>query len=283
MELGTITMAAERLRISQPAVSKIIAGLEWEIGYPLFERIKGRLAPTGEARLLAVEADRLYYGLDALTTYAREIQQRQVGELTVYSTPAFGRSLLPMVIADFVAEHSRARLVTHVRSSIVVNQRAVDQRLDLGFSMMPFDHPSVTIEDLCHVPAVCALPKGHRLRRRSVVRPADLEGESFLSFPLDGRMRHLIDAVFEQQSVRRTLRIDVYSSAEACALVARGLGVAIVDPFTGRDYRREGIVILPFEPRILYTFRVIRPKFRERSRLADAFMDGVRGELAKLA
>ena len=64
MELGTITMAAERLRISQPAVSKIIAGLEWEIGYPLFERIKGRLAPTGEARLLAVEADRMYYGLD---------------------------------------------------------------------------------------------------------------------------------------------------------------------------------------------------------------------------
>ena len=53
MEHGTVTAAAERLGVSQPAVSKILAGLEHEIGYPLFTRIKRRLAPTSEARLLA--------------------------------------------------------------------------------------------------------------------------------------------------------------------------------------------------------------------------------------
>ena len=94
MEHGTVTAAAERLGVSQPAVSKILAGLELEIGYPLFTRIKRRLAPTSEARLLAAEVTRLYHSLDRISEMAREIRDRQVGDLHVYSTPALGRTVL---------------------------------------------------------------------------------------------------------------------------------------------------------------------------------------------
>ena len=72
------------------------------------------------------------------------------------------------------------------------------------------------------------------------------------------------------------MEIDVYSSAEACALVARGLGVSIVEPFTARDYLRDGVAIVPFEPRIRYLFRAMRPRHREPSRLAGAFLDAVK-------
>lgn len=279
MEHGTVTAAAERLGVSQPAVSKILAGLEHEIGYPLFTRIKRRLAPTSEARLLAAEVTRLYHSLDRISEMAREIRDRQVGDLHVYSTPALGRTVLPDVMAGFVKRHAKAHIVFHVRSSTYINQKMVDQQIDLGFSMMPFEHPSMVTEELSRAAAVCVLPAGHRLARRKLIRPADLRGERFLSFPLDGRMRHLIDAAFEQERIERGLQIDVYSSADACALAARGLGVSIVEPFTARDYERDGIAVVPFEPRIRYLFRAMRPRFRKPSRLADAFLDAVKAHL----
>lgn len=279
MEHGTATAAAERLGVSQPAVSKILAGLEHEIGYPLFTRIKRRLAPTSEARLLQAEVARLYHSLEQVTGVAREIRERQVGDLHIYSTPALGRSVLPDVMASFVKRHVKAHIVFHVRSSTYINQKMVDQQIDLGFSMMPFEHPSIVTEELSRAAAVCVLPADHRLARRRVIRPADLRGEHFLSFPLDGRMRHLIDAVFEQEHIERTLQIDVYSSAEACALAARGMGVSIVEPFTARDWQGEGIAVVPFEPRIRYLFRAMRPRYRKPSRLADAFVDAVKAHL----
>ena len=279
MERGTVTAAAERLGVSQPAVSKILAGLELEIGYPLFTRIKRRLAPTSEAQLLAAEVTRLYRGLEQVSEVAREIRDRQVGDLYIYSTPALGRTVLPDVLAKFLKGHAKAHVVFHVRSSTYINRKMVDQQLDLGFSMMPFEHPSMVTEELSRAPAVCVLPGDHRLARRKVIRPADLRGERFLSFPLDGRMRHLIDAVFEQERIDRRTQIDVYSSAEACALAARGVGVSIVEPFTARDYRNEGIAIVPFEPTIRYLFRAMRPRYRKPSRLADAFLGAVKDHL----
>jgi len=279
MAHGTVTAAAERLGVSQPAVSKILAGLEHEIGYPLFTRIKRRLAPTSEARLLEQEVTRLYHSLERVTEVAREIRERQVGDLLIYSTPALGRSVLPDVMATFMKRHAKAHIVFHVRSSTYINQKMVDQQIDLGFSMMPFEHPSMVTEELSRATAVCVLPRDHRLAKRKVIRPVDLRGERFLSFPLDGRMRHLIDAAFEQERIERQLQIDVYSSADACALAARGLGVSIVEPFTARDFLSEGIAVVPFEPRIRYLFRAMRPRYRKPSRLADAFLDTVKAHL----
>ena len=138
---------------------------------------------------------------------------------------------------------------------------------------------AMVTEELSRAAAVCVLPGSHRLARRKVIRPADLRGERFLSFPLDGRMRHLIDAAFEQERIERRLQIDVYSSADACALAARGLGVSIVEPFTARDYMSDGIAVVPFEPRIRYLFRAMRPRYRKPSRLADAFLDAVKTHL----
>jgi DNA-binding transcriptional LysR family regulator len=279
MERGSVTAAAERLGVSQPAVSKILAGLELEIGYPLFTRIKRRLAPTSEAHLLVAEVARLYHGLEQVNEVARAIRDRQVGDLVIHSTYSLGRTVLPDVMAAFVKRHAKAHIVFHVRSSTSIHQKMIDQQLDLGFSMMPFEHPSIVSEELSRAAAVCVLPGDHRLARRKVIRPADLRGERFLSFPLDGRMRHLIDAAFEQEHIERKLQVDVYSSADACALAARGMGVSIVEPFTARDYRRDGLAVVPFEPRIRYLFHAMRPRFRPPSRLADAFLEAMKAHL----
>jgi DNA-binding transcriptional LysR family regulator len=283
MEVGTVTGAAERLGLTQPAVSKILSGLEHAVGYPLFARERRRLLPTREARLLQREVERIFRGLDELAGIARDIQALDQGELHMLSTPALGEVVLPDVLAGFLGRHRDVRVTFQVRHSEVIAQRVLDQQTDLGFSMVPFDHPSITSEELFQVPAVCVLPECHRLATRRVIHAEDLRGESFLSFARDARMRHLIDATFEARQIDRILRHEIYSSLEACSMAARGIGVAIVEPLTAMRMAQRGLAMCSFEPRILYSFRVMRPRFRDPSRLADAFLDALRAWLREPA
>lgn len=283
MEAGTVTGAAERMRLSQSAVSKILGGLEYSVGYPLFRREKQRLLPTREAKLLQREVERIFRGLEELGGFVRDLRTLEQGEMHVVSTPALGEVVLPDVLAAFLRQHAGVRVAFQVRHSEVINQFAVDQQTDLGFSMVPFDHPSVVSEELFRVPAVCVLPKAHRLARKDTIAAEDLRGEDFLSFARDTRMRHLVDAVFEQRQIARVLRLEVYSSLEACSMAARGAGVSIVEPLTAMRVAPGDLVIRPFAPRIDYTFKVMRPRFRDPSRLADAFLDAVKAWVSGMA
>lgn len=282
MEAGTVTGASERMRLSQSAVSKILSGLEYNVGYPLFRREKQRLIPTREAKLLLREVDRIFRGLEELGGFVRDLRTLEQGEMHLVSTPALGEVVLPDVLAGFLHRHRGLRVAFQVRHSEVINQYVVDQQTDLGFSMVPFDHPSVVSEELFRVPAVCVMPKDHRLAGQDSISAEDLRGEDFLSFARDARMRHLVDAVFEQHQIPRSLRLEVYSSLEACSMAARGVGVSIVEPFTAMRVAPSGLAIRPFEPRIDYTFRVMRPRFRDPSRLADAFLDAVKAWVAEM-
>ncbi len=282
MEAGTVTGAAEHMRLSQSAVSKILGGLEHNVGYPLFRREKQRLIPTREAKLLLREVDRIFRGLEELGGFVRDLRTLEQGEMHIVSTPALGEVVLPDVLAGFLQRHRGVRVAFQVRHSEVINQLVVDQQTDLGFSMVPFDHPSLASEELFRVPAVCVLPQDHRLAGQARITAEDLRGEDFLSFARDARMRHLVDAVFEQRQIPRNLRLEVYSSLEACSMSARGVGVAIVEPFTALRVAPSGLAIRPFEPRIDYSFRVMRPRFRDPSRLADAFLDAVKAWVAEM-
>lgn len=283
MEVGSVTGAAERLHLSQSAVSKILSGLEYAVGYPLFLREKKRLLPTREARLLQKEVDRIFRSLEELGGFVRDLRNLEQGELSIVATPSIGETILPEVLSTFVAKHPRIRIAFEIRNSDVVNQRITDQHADLGFSMVPFDHPSVTSEVLFHVPACCALPGGHSLAARRTLRAEDLRDEPFISFLPGSRMRHLVDAVFEQRQIGRVLRHEVYASLDAIVLVRKGMGVAIVDPLTAARHMGKELVQRPFDPQIDYTFRAMRPRFRDASRMADAFMDELRATLQRMA
>ena len=66
VETGSVSQAADRLALSQPAVSKSVAAFEGQIGFPVFERRRGRLIPTAEALLLYDEVARVLSGIDTI-------------------------------------------------------------------------------------------------------------------------------------------------------------------------------------------------------------------------
>lgn len=272
MQHGTVTGAAEAMSLTQPAISKLIASLEGETRLRLFERVRKRLVPTPEGELLYEEAEKMVLGLKALQRVADGLRTARAGRLHLVAMPALGDRHLPRIIARFLRRHPDAEVALHTHGSQIANQWVAGQQVDLGLSLLNIEHPSVIKRTICRVEAVAALPPGHRLAERDVLRPADFAGERFISFTPETRMRHAIDQVFEAADIDRVQRIEAYVSNGACSFVAEGLGVALVDPFTAAAFTADGsIVVRPFAPAVPYQIRLLRPRHRAPSRLATAF------------
>lgn len=276
----TVTEAGERLGISQPAVSKLIAAMERECGFALFLRKSGRLTPSPEARMLYAEVDRVFVGMDRITRVAADIRDLKRGQLTIAALPAMALRFLPAVITRFSRDRHALRITLQSRTSRNVAELVMDQQVDLGISAFPADHPGVRLENLYRTRAVCAMPVGHRLARRRIVRLADLRDEPFITLASDDVFRQSIDHMFGRLGIPRQIGIETHMGAVACAFVANGAGVAVVDPFSASQFRSDEIAVRPLEPLIPFDVWLLFPTSRELSQVTEAFVSALRNELA---
>lgn len=271
-ETGYVTAAAERIHLSQPAVSKLLANFEAAVELELFRREKRRLIPTHEAALLYREVDRLFSGLQEIGSIARDIRGLRSGDLAIACVSALGHEHVPRLVAQFLKDKPDVNVGLYITSAANVAEWTIAQKVDLGVSMSAPDHPGIVSEPLRRLDAVCVVPKGHRLARRRVIGPEDLAGETFVSFAPGSRIRHTIDSIFERAGVARRTTAHAFVSNSACALVANGFGVSIVEPFTAREYVRRGVLVArPFLPAVPYEFHLLYPRHRERSLLVREF------------
>src|SRR5579875_64147 len=117
MEAGTVTAAAERLHVSQPAISKILAQLEQELGFRVFLRQRQRLLPTPEAQALYQEVRRAFVGLDYLTRFAADLRDLRQGHLVLAASHAVCSFYLPGVVAGFLRDHPGLSVSMHAMDS----------------------------------------------------------------------------------------------------------------------------------------------------------------------
>jgi DNA-binding transcriptional LysR family regulator len=276
MEWQTVTRAAESLHVSQPAVTRLIADIDECVGLSLFLRRGGRLKPTAEAEALNEEVERSLLGMERIARTAEEIRSLQRGALRIASAPALALSFMPRAIATFLRRHSDIRISLANHSSRTVLDMVVGERCDVGFVILPMGHSSTHGERLIATRMVCVMPSDHPLSKRKVIRPADLAGERFVSHPHALESRLHIDALFASYGIERKLQVETQVSACICAMVAAGLGVALIDPITALEHRDRGLVFLPFEPVMITEFSVLTPARRTSSMLVSDFVDHVR-------
>lgn len=277
----TVTRAAEMLHISQPAATRLIASLEDDIGFTLFDRIKGRLQPTAEAMTLYQEVQRSLVGVERIARTAQDIRSLKRGSLHIACAPAMGLVFMPRVIAAFMAEHDGVHISLVVHSSSEVIDLVVGQRCDLGIIVLPNTYPSPRSEQLLATRMLCALPAGHRLCDKSVIVPEDLRGEAFISYPHSIGSRQQIDTIFAAHGVERQLRLETQLSQPMCEFVEHGLGVALVDVLSAVNYRGTGIVFKAFEPAIEMDFSMLLPVQGPASKLQTAFLEHTQAFIAR--
>lgn len=278
---GTISRAAQRLSISQPAVSKLIQNLEYSTGLRLFERTPGRVVPTAEAKVLFEEIERIFKGLESLQTFVGDIRTLHRSNLRIGVMPALSTGFIQDILADYMAAYPQTQVAVHARSTAKVVEWLLAGNIDVGVSSHPVNnHSELTQISLHRSPYVCVLPKDHPLTRKATLGPQDLENEPFVSFSPESDLRKAIDQIFETAGVRRQLRLEAAMAPTVCAFVARGLGISLLNPLYVGGFSGS-IVCRPFSPAVQSDIRILLPRHRPLSLVTKAFVEVAQSRVAQ--
>ena len=281
IQTGSVTEAAKWMHITQPAASRLIADLEYTVGYILFRREKKRLLPTPEALALFEEVDRSFIGIGEIAEAAKEIGNFRRGSLHLASLPALALEFLPRIISQFCNDKPDISISLQIHSSQRVVQCVASQQFDIGFAERHTAHSAVNSRLLCDAPMLAILPKGHAMLKHSTLSPQHFEGENFVSLGTNYPSRKLIDAVFLASDVKRKLQVETQLSLAVGNLVASGAGVSIIDHVTACNLRDLGLIeTRPFVPDIIYHYCVLFPSHKPLSRLGETFLNMAQQHLA---
>jgi len=274
----SVTAAAGALGVTQPAVSTQIARLEETIGFALFERSGGRLKPTPEGLLFYAEATRVLGEVDRLETAAAQIREGEAGRLTIASHPWAAISLLPRLVADFVAARPGVSVRLISRHSDVVSQLLPNESFDIGIAELPIDETAVKVARF-QMRCVVILPPRHPLAARKLLTPELLSGQPMVAPARSLQLPPKLIAAFASAGAQLNTVVEAEFIASLCGLVAAGTGWALVDPLSADGFGNIGLVARPFEPAILYEIGVFHRRDREPSMLAAAFLEMLEGKL----
>lgn len=283
MESGSVSRAGQSMGLTQPAVSKLIAGLEAQLGFALFRREKLRLTPTAEAVIFHQESAHLFGQFRRLERLAEELKRAARGHLVICAAPVAGLVLLPRIIHHFQQDRAEVSVSLQIQSSPKVTELAAAQLLDVGIGLLAMDDPAVACETLYRSHWFCVLPPGHRLAGEADISPAQLAGESFISLGDEDRTRHAIDAIFDEAGVQRVLRTSCQLGMAACEMVRLGAGVTLMDPLTAHARANADLLVRPFRHPACFELKLLLPRGRAPSAVRDAFIAHLRDSVAAWA
>ncbi|KDD00690.1 LysR family transcriptional regulator [Bordetella bronchiseptica] len=236
---GSLTEAAAALHISQPAASKLLAHAEAQLGFKLFERVKGRLVATREAEILAPEVARLNQDLGSVRRLAASLRDRPHGHLRLGCAPALGLGLLPGVVRASRDAQPGITFDIHTHHSAELVQGLLAHELDLAITFDANDHPGLTRTSLGHTELV------HLSRRpgAGTTRLQELGGETLIVLDARDASGSLLQMALDAQGLAPRVAIQVQTHYVACALAEAGCGDAVVDAITARAMLRPGMAL----------------------------------------
>src|SRR5918996_5901274 len=169
VERRSFSQAAERLGVSQPAVSLQIRSLEQRLGRQLLDRSGRRVEPTEAGQRLYRNAQRLLALEEQLLEDVSETAEGELrGRLELGASSGPGETVLPLLLCDFQREHPEVTIALSVSDTHTVVELVARRELELGVVGAARRHRSVVFEPFFRDEVVLACPPGHAFANRTV-------------------------------------------------------------------------------------------------------------------
>jgi DNA-binding transcriptional LysR family regulator len=239
--------AAERLRVSQPALSKQIRQLERELRFPLFKRDRRRVELTAAGELLLPAAKRVLADWDTALAAASRLASEEAKLLLVGFQTSVGGSLYQDVAEQFAAVLPDWRVVLRSHLWSDPTGGLADGSADVAFVWLPSGaEDEIEVMPLRSERKYVALPEGHRLARRRAVEMTELLDEPFVALPADaGALRDHWLALEDRGSHPVQIGAEARTADEAFEAVTTGRCVVLLAEGNVSVYARPGIVCRP--------------------------------------
>lgn len=274
MEEGSISKAANRLGLTQPAVSSALTRLEEMLGYSLFHRSKGYFVPRPEAQQLHEDAELAILAFERFSSNAQLIGRGTKGLVRVGSIGATAINFLPEVISQYYEFHEQVELDLQVRSSAQIIHLVSNGQLDIGIVEAPVAAHSLDAIKFS-LPCVCILRENDALATFSTLRPEHLSKRRLISVSENHAIDRKLREIFLSAGLTWQVEIRSYFYAIMRNLVSRGTGVAVVDVLNGCTEINDGVVWRRFAPEVTYDIAIITRQSSALQAAAAAFLEDI--------
>ncbi|MEJ2765126.1 LysR family transcriptional regulator [Photobacterium sp. MCCC 1A19761] len=237
MKAGTVSGAARSLYVSQPNVTRVLAHTEQQLGFALFERVKGRLIPTQEALALLPEAEKIYQQLGLFRSLTQKVA-RGAQHLRIGAPPILASAMLPPVIAVLSRQGNMSiELITGNKDEL--SQGLLRHELDIA----------VAFGDDCPPGLNCGVLTSGRVQAVAFIELFDLSpepitletvvqsGVNIIGLDTRDPLGAILDHMIHTLAPEYHYALAVRSYSAAVELAKLGLGIALVDPWTAQGHR----------------------------------------------
>lgn len=271
MRCQTTVGAAQTLGLSQPAVSNAIRHMEAQLGFKLFDRVGNRLMATEEAHEVYRDSDPIFMIYRSFAQKLKGLKDTRSGSLRLLATPPLANALAPGALNAFLGPRPDLHTYFDVRRADEIVEWLETGFADLGLLLEAEARPGLERELIGSGQMVCVFPREHPLSARSEVAVSDLAGHAYVALEPEGLLGSLLQREFFGGAAPAGV-IQTRYSASACLLAESGVGVAIVDSFTGIVGQRYRLDFRPLSPRVGVNAYALYQKGRGPKRLVRAFI-----------
>lgn len=251
-QAGSFSGAAERLFLSQSAVSQQVATLEREVGMTLLDRTHNGPVLTDAGRILVEHADAVIARLDEAERELAAIAGLDAGQLRVASFPSASATLLTSAVSEFTRHYPQVKLTVAEGEPEDTLPRLRAGEVDLA---LVFDYPSIPSEvdrDIERTPLLTesmyvALPTDHRLANAAKVRLSDLGDEPWLCGVCPSSCGEMVKETCRAAGFDPQIGFESDDYNVLQGYVAAGLGVTLL-PDLALPTLRSDVVVRPIRP-----------------------------------
>jgi DNA-binding transcriptional LysR family regulator len=280
VEKSSFSQAAEKLGVTQPAVSLQVRALEERLGQTLLDRSGRRVEPTeaglrlyrSAQRMLALE-EQLY---EEVAADSGDLQ----GTLEIGASTGPGAHLVPLLLCEFQREHPDLHVALSIWDTQTVSDKVAARELELGVVGALRRSRSLEFEPLVRDEIVLAVPPGHPAAGQSVSLD-DLRKETVIAMQEGAGVRQVVDEELRRAGLRvRELepKLELGLQESVKSAVAAGFGVTFISRTAIEGELAAGTLavarVAGLEPaRQIY---VVRAKGRPPTRAGAAFLEFAR-------
>ncbi|MQE32623.1 LysR family transcriptional regulator [Vibrio parahaemolyticus] len=280
MQAGTVSGAALLLHVSQPNVTRVLAHTEQQLGIALFERVKGRLVPTQEAKALLPEAEKVYQQLGQFRSLTNKVKQG-TQHLRIGAPPVLAAHLLAPTVSLLSKEHGISfELLTANRDELCSG--LLKHELDVAIAFGEETPPALMGHVLLKENLALIAPKSAAIPAEKTVILEELISHDLPIIGLDSRdpLGLLLHQTLSARDEHYQHAITVRSYSAAAELVKHQAGFAIVDPWTAKQYRQDDAVsVHALEPNMSFSVSILFAEHTPQSIATKQFITALKQQM----
>ena len=246
-ELGAFNKAAERLSITQVALTRRIQKLEQHLGLKLIDRTTRSLSLTPVGRGLLPKAQGLVQDMANTFRQLREVASTGKGHFTLACIPTLTNEVLPPLIRQYRDRHPDNGIRMVDASAHEIRAAILGQQAELGLSVQGSRHPELDETVLFDDPLMLYCRREHPLSQRPSVTWSDMRLDDLIVVSSFTDTRIVMNYQLAQKGIELSGHYEVQHHATALSLVMAGVGCAIMPASTHTGSERSGVVRVPLK------------------------------------